>query len=139
MATPYKLKNILQDFKTTLVNDSSIGATIYVGEDARNPLGEDEVPFVVMLPGEYQRGQTANIFAPTIMVEFAIKDSTISSNEFEGFYTADDTAENIFNALQNDSSYPVFQISYSIDPVTQFPIFTGGLQVQIEQPNTIGG
>lgn len=139
MSTPFRQKNILQNFKAVLDASSTFSeCTIGVGEDARNPYGNEDAPFILLLPGEHQRGQSVSEFQPTIRIIFAVRDERIENNVYLGVYAADDRAEEIFNEIHGNSDFTLDQENYSIDTVSEYPVFYGGLEVTINQPNTIG-
>jgi len=142
------IADVLDAAKTALRADSAIAAwvttnytttvKIYVGEDATNPPGQAEAPYIVLTPGTrgYDMGTGARAREPSIEVDFAVYDKTITTADsgytvtHAGLLLADAFGNLIRDCLQTALGDDAFRAcNYMLDDSLRFPLIEGGMTV----------
>ncbi len=149
-----KIRNILTTFRDLLLNSSELsnwcstnyGAEpkIFVGMDKQNPPGKKDAPFVMIRPGAANEGQEVDNFGYKIQVDWALSDDSREENgraiEYTGQYKLDEMGNLVWDALVAGMDNVTLSSSeYTLEPIEFFPLLVGGMDIDINVPNTIGG
>lgn len=144
------ISDVLTAAKTALRADTDIAAwvtsnyattlKIYVGEDATNPPGENDAPFVVLTPGTvpYEMGTASMTREPVIEVDFGVLDRGITKADsdftvtHDGLLKADALGNLIRVCLQTALGEEYFRsCNYLLDAALRWPLIEGGMTVRL--------
>jgi hypothetical protein len=132
------------DFTAWCLANVGVAPLVQIGESAQSPLGEADAPAVILHPGEYNQGQEAAMFRLTIGVDWLCicegRTEIDRGVTYTGVNVVDTFGQQIYLALQRVSdNIALSRVSYVLDPVLSYPLFSGGMDIEIDIPNVIGG
>jgi hypothetical protein len=118
------------------------GHTVFVGVNLKRPPDEKDCPYIVILPGASIEGEVEEL-KYAINIGWAIKNEnqTVDGNvvELEGIEEVSELGELILaEVAEANPSYPVTEVTTTIEPVEYFPQLVGEMELTIGIEPVIG-
>lgn len=148
-----KLTDICKKWRDALSEDESItnfclekygkAPLILTGISGKTPPTEENCPYIIILPGGKVEGELSE-YQYAIAVGWAIKNEnqTVDGQKIDqdGIYESDDLGQLIYSALFAISpDNPITNCDYELNPIDNWPQFTGQMTLTIEITPAIGG